>query len=191
MSSYFYNNSFSDNMSNYAEVDNTSSLMNEILQTDLVKKKPEKEIKLTHKDCILLYKNPNIGSESKYNHALKHIKNCKTCKHEISKNKEVIEEIKIIKPSESFQPVYSPPDNEYKKIMQDEKNVQHQNILIEQTIAKYFDTIEEKKKLNENIEKIKESITNTHSDKPLLFGLIFFFIILVIIDIFLRIHLKV
>ena len=38
--------------------------------------------------------------------------------------------------------------------MIDEKNMTHQNLLIENTIARYFDTIEEKKKLNDNIENI-------------------------------------
>jgi preprotein translocase subunit SecF len=187
-------------MSNYAEVDNSSTLMNNLLQTDLVKKnEDDKEVRLTHKDCILLYTNPNIGSSKKYNHAIKHIKNCKTCKNEISKNNKKYEnyntaeknDIQIIKPSETQYPVYQQPSEpEYKKIIQEEKNVQHQNILIENTIAKYFDTIEEKKKLNENIEKIRETLSKTNNDKPILYCLLIFLIILVLIDIILRIQIR-
>ena len=39
--SYYYNNSF-ENLSNFAEIDNTSSLMNNILQTDITKEEPKK-----------------------------------------------------------------------------------------------------------------------------------------------------
>ena len=111
----------------------------------------------------------------------------------------------MVKEGLNEQPIVINTDktDEYKKIIQAEKDLKHQNILIESTIAKYFDSIEEKKKLNENIEKIlgllqtniglsqKDIIQkNNESSIPIINIIIlicvFILIILVIIDITLR-----
>ena len=188
--SYYYNNSF-ENLSNFAEVDNTSTLMNNILQTDITKEEPKKK-SLTHRECILLYLNPDIGSKSKYTTAVEHITSCKTCKNELSKSSQkenTKQKMQIIEPSATSIPiVQSTPspviEPEYKKIMMDEKNMTHQNLLIENTIAKYFDTIEEKKKLNDNIEKIMNSITKQSTEYHIIIFFLIILIILLLLDIF-------
>jgi hypothetical protein len=188
--SYYYNNSF-ENLSNFAEVDNTSTLMNNILQTDITKEEPKKK-SLTHRECILLYLNPDIGSKSKYTTAVEHIKSCKTCKNELSKSSQTEtqnQKVQIIEPLANSVPVIQTTplpviEPEYKKIMMDEKNMTHQNLLIENTIAKYFDTIEEKKKLNDNIEKIMNSISKQSTEYHIIIFCLIILIFLILLDIF-------
>ena len=48
----------------------------------------------------------------------------------------------------------SDKNDDYKKMLLDEKNIQYQNILMENTMSKFLENNDEKKKLNENIEKI-------------------------------------
>ena len=188
--SFYYNNSF-ENLSNFAEVDNTSSLMNNILQTDITNEAPKKK-SLTHRECILLYLNPDIGSKSKYSTAVEHITNCKTCKNELSKTshkENTKQKAQIIEPSTATMPIIQTTpapiiEPEYKKIMMDEKNLTHQNLLIENTIAKYFDTIEEKKKLNDNIEKIMNLITKQSTENHVVIFCLIIVIFLILLDIF-------
>lgn len=155
MSNYYCNNTID---SNYAEIDNGSTnIVNNILKN--ATNNVDKDVDLTHRDCITLYLNPNIGSKKKFNIALEHVKHCKACKEELNKisNNETKENFVVQK---QIEPVTT--NNDYEKAMQNEKNLQYQNILIQNTISKYFDSIEEKKKLNDNIDKIF-GILNTNN----------------------------
>ena len=98
-------------------------------------------------------------------------------------------------------------NDDYKKMLLDEKNMKYQNILIENTMSKYLENNDEKKKLNENIEKILQYLlkkeiqentnskynynipmtnNNTHSDFTVIYICLTILIILIIIDIILR-----
>ena len=88
MNFYNFDNNTEDNFydKNFSEIDNTSEIVNDVLQNNNETLLVDKQ-KLTHNDCILIYLNPNLTSKSKFKNASMHIKNCDTCKKEISKKK--------------------------------------------------------------------------------------------------------
>ena len=179
----FYNsdNNTIDNFydKGYSEIDNRSEIIEDVLkinnQGTQLKDKADDKNKLTHKDCLLLYLNPNIGSKNKLELAMRHVQGCNICKKEISKKK-IQDNISLSEMSKSekksnkeknnekliqpFIQLQQPPvsnsdkNDDYKKMLLDEKNIQYQNILIENTMSKFLENNDEKKKLNENIEKI-------------------------------------
>ena len=78
----------------YSEIDNRSEIIENVLkinnQGTQLKNKNDNKNKLTHKDCLLLYLNPNIGSTSKLESAMKHVQGCDICKKELSKKNKTI-----------------------------------------------------------------------------------------------------
>ena len=49
------------------------------------------QLKLTHRDCVNIYNNPEFFSENHITFSLKHISKCSMCKQEIIKSKKDIE----------------------------------------------------------------------------------------------------
>jgi hypothetical protein len=216
-----FDNNTEDNFydKNYSEIDNNSAIVDNILKNN--KTKPTNENlneKLTHNDCILIYLNPNISSKNKFKTALNHINECEVCKNQISKKNNM--EDKKEKRNVSFKndksvkenfvyekkeekPIIIEKNNDYVKILQDEQNLKYQNLMLENTMSKYLENIEERKKLNDNIEKIlsllKKNKTNDEKDfnyygnnnittnNLFLYFLFFVIIVLLIIDIFIKI----
>jgi hypothetical protein len=222
-----------------------------------------KNKKLTHRECMKYYYDPN----SKYfNTALKHVKNCNLCKNSIlnkqaevsSKNKKIIVEnndnlsstslnnfINNLKQnkylknnsknilnnnSKKNKNITEEFDNESKKMSDlqsqielqsppakpiiqqnntQEDNLKYQNMLIQSTIQKYFESMEEKKELNDKLNKIYEMLSleikknelfdkeknykynskkkNKNYESSYILIAIIFVIILLIIDIIVRI----
>jgi len=221
MNFYNFDNNTEENFydKNYSEIENTSEIVNDVLKnnegTNLTDNKKLKC--LTHKDCVLIYLNPNITSKNKYTNAMKHIKHCSTCQNEITKNNindnsslnssnSILKKSeKVIKPEKVIEN-YSIPEkkiiinknDEYKKMIQDEKNLKYQNLMLETTMSKYLENIDERKKLNDNINKIlsllaenNTKINNNqikgYSDNTFLYVCLFVVIILLVIDIVLKI----
>jgi hypothetical protein len=221
MNFYNFDNNTEDNFhdKNYSEIDNTSEIVNNVLKknegTNLINdKKPNR---LTHKDCVLIYLNPNISSKNKYTNAVNHIQHCSTCQNEISKNKvsdnsssnsskSILKKTEKVEKPEKVIENYSSPEkkivinknDEYKKMIQDEKNLRYQNLMLETTMSKYLENIDERKKLNDNINKIlsllaenNTKINNNHTrgytDNTFLYVCLFVVIILLVIDIVLKI----
>ena len=221
----------------YSEIDNRSEIIENVLkinnQGTQLKNKNDNKNKLTHKDCLLLYLNPNIGSTSKLESAMKHVQGCDICKKELSKKKQDNmssssdiskskkkstsknnnnnnnnDNDKIIQPFTQIPPILNTDKNDdYKKMLLDEKNIQYQNILIENTMSKFLENNDEKKKLNENIEKIlqyllkkdiqenaipknnynPQNYTQSSNDFTIIYICLTILIILLIVDIILRI----
>jgi|SaaInlStandDraft_5_1057022.scaffolds.fasta_scaffold09201_3 hypothetical protein len=221
MNFYNFDNNTEENFydKNYSEIENTSEIVNDVLKnnegTNLTDNKKLKC--LTHKDCVLIYLNPNITSKNKYTNAMKHIKHCSTCQNEITKNNindnsslnssnSILKKSeKVIKPEKVIEN-YSIPEkkiiinknDEYKKMIQDEKNLKYQNLMLETSMSKYLENIDERKKLNDNINKIlsllaenNTKINNNqikgYSDNTFLYVCLFVVIILLVIDIVLKI----
>ena len=221
MNFYNFDNNTEENFydKNYSEIENTSEIVNDVLKknegTNLTDNKKPKC--LTHKDCVLIYLNPNITSKNKYTNAMKHIKHCSTCRNEISKNKvndnsslnssnSILKKSeKIVRPEKVIEN-YSIPEkkiiinknDEYKKMIQDEKNLKYQNLMLETTMSKYLENIDERKKLNDNINKILSLLaenntkinnnqTKGYADNTFLYVCLFVVIILLVIDIVLKI----
>jgi len=221
MNFYNFDNNTEENFydKNYSEIENTSEIVNDVLKnnegTNLTDSKKPKC--LTHKDCVLIYLNPNITSKNKYTNAMKHIKHCSTCQNEITKNNvndnsslnssnSILKKSeKVIKPEKVVEN-YSIPEkkiiinknDEYKKMIQDEKNLKYQNLMLETTMSKYLENIDERKKLNDNINKILSLLaenntkinnnqTKGYTDNTFLYVCLFVVIILLVIDIVLKI----
>ena len=221
MNFYNFDNNTEENFydKNYSEIENTSEIVNDVLKnnegTNLTDNKKLKC--LTHKDCVLIYLNPNITSKNKYTNAMKHIKHCSTCQNEITKNNindnsslnssnSILKKSeKVIKPEKVIEN-YSIPEkkiiinknDEYKKMIQDEKNLKYKNLMLETSMSKYLENIDERKKLNDNINKIlsllaenNTKINNNqikgYSDNTFLYVCLFVVIILLVIDIVLKI----
>ena len=221
MNFFNFDNNTEDNFydKDYSEIDNNSTIVDNILKNN--KSKPINENlneKLTHNDCILIYSNPNISSKNKFKTALNHINECEVCKNEISKKNNMREKDKknvSFKSDKNFKenfvhekkdekPIIIEKNNDYVKILQDEQNLKYQNLMLENTMSKYLENIEERKKLNDNIEKIltllKKNKTNDEKDfnyqsgynnittnNLFLYFLFFVIIVLLIIDIFIKI----
>lgn len=233
MSSFYnFDNNTVDNFhdKDYSEIDNRTEIIEDVLKINTqgtpLKEKSDKT-KLTHKDCLLLYLNPNIGSNNKLDIAIKHVKNCDTCKKELSKNKindnislsdsqinkkkmekenKTIQTFSNILPTNQTATPISPQivnNDDYKQILLDEKNIKYQNMLIENTMSKFLENNDEKKKLNDNIEKILQYLLkkdiqensilpkyinppNVQSDFTVIYVCLIILIILIIIDIVLR-----
>ena len=82
---YNFDNNTIDNFydKEYSEIDNRSEIIENVLKVNRgtsLENKSDDKTKLTHKDCLLLYLNPNIGSRNKLELAMKHIKSCEVCK---------------------------------------------------------------------------------------------------------------
>ena len=229
---YNFDNNTIDNFydKEYSEIDNRSEIIEDVLKVNRgtsLENKSDDKTKLTHKDCLLLYLNPNIGSRNKLELAMKHIKSCEVCKKELSKtkindnvsinveknkyNKNNEKNVKIIQPFSNIPTLQNQQSNiidkndDYKKMLLDEKNIQYQNILIENTMSKFLENNDEKKKLNENIEKILQYLlkkdiqentsfqkynnnsNNYQSDFTIIYICLTILIILILIDIILRI----
>ena len=244
--STFYNNDNNtiDNFydKDYSEIDNRSEIIEDVLKVNTrgtsLENKNDDKTKLTHKDCLLLYLNPNIGSKNKLELSMKHVRSCDICKKELAKAKAVdnisvssdkLKSIKknsdktsdksndktndkmssksnekIVQPFVNIAPQQIDKNDDYKKMLLDEKNIQYQNILIENTMSKFLENNDEKKKLNENIEKIlqyllkkdiqesssfKYSVNdnqNSKNDFTIIYICLAILIILIIIDIVLR-----
>lgn len=221
MNFYNFDSNTEDNFydKKYSEIDNTSEIVNDILkkneETNHIDDKKQK--RLTHKDCVLIYLNPNISSKNKYTNAVNHIQHCETCQNVISKNKItdnttlnssnsiLTKNDKIIKPkklvenysiSEKKENINN--NDEYKQMMQDEKNLKYQNLMLETTMTKYLENINERKKLNANINKIlsllsknntqnNDNQTKGYYDNTFLYVCLFVVVILLVIDIVLKI----
>ena len=92
--STFYNNDNNtvDNFydKGYSEIDNRSEIIEDVLKVNTrgtsLENKNDDKAKLTHKDCLLLYLNPNIGSKSKLELAMKHVRGCDICKKEMHRD---------------------------------------------------------------------------------------------------------
>jgi len=194
-----YNNSF-ENISNLEhQVDiNKSTIVGKSYDdpsfhgTKISNLCEKEDNKMTHRNCLLLYLNPDIGSKSKLNYAMNHVKTCSTCKKELTKNN-VSTEKAIVK----SQPMIQTPTLAIEK---------YENI--PDSFKKYLENIEERIKLNENINKIISLLndknvqqvqqppppqsqqpqyqTYNNTDVFILIGIVIL-IILVIIDIVLRI----
>ncbi len=78
MNFYNFDNNTEDNFfdKDFSEIDNTSEIVNDVLQNNNNEMLLENKSKLTHNDCILIYLNPNITSKSKFKNATMHIKIC-------------------------------------------------------------------------------------------------------------------
>lgn len=197
--------------------------------------------KLTHRECINLYLNPQKNNNSMFQQAMKHLQKCHLCKDELYKkinkekninekiNKEKInnEKINIEKNINEKNINYDNKiinynnknrlisdnnliyDNKLsninsnelefllKKYMEEDKNNKMQNMLFETKLSKYFETNQEKKEINDNLNKIYNILNygmkKDDNNKPLSIEInyisigISILIILLIIDIILRI----
>lgn len=107
--------------------------------------------KLTHRECIQLYYNPNINSDD-YDTALKHITKCPLCKDKITNDKKIVannnNEKKININNNSDKNNYN---NEQNNSIDKNK---YNEMIIQSTIQKYIENIDEKKELNDKINKI-------------------------------------
>lgn len=145
----------------------------------------KEDSKMTHRNCLLLYLNPDIGSKSKLNYAMNHVKSCPTCKKELAKNN-VSTEKAIVK-------IAPTPVTTIEKY--------ESTTPISDSLTKYLQNIEERLKYNDNMNKIITLLTEkqvqpqiiqqptqqyNNTDVYILIGIVIL-IILVIIDIVLRI----
>jgi uncharacterized membrane protein YgcG len=154
--------------------------------------------KLTHRDCISIYTNPDRKPDDQISQALKHISRCQMCKDEIkknisssnvesfssacdcgdddySKNKPVKKESTPNLGSSSGSGSGSSSgsgsnfatnstasskseiESELKKISEkinEESNIKYQNAMIQNNLSKYLEDMQEKKQVNEKIDKI-------------------------------------
>jgi len=87
------------NIDNYeAPYDNTLTSLDGTTLTNLINENDTKQVyndnnnnlKLTHRDCVNIYNNPEFFSDNHINFSLKHITKCAVCKQEIIKNKNII-----------------------------------------------------------------------------------------------------
>lgn len=86
------------NFSDYEKSYDDDSISEDILQHN----REKKDYKLSHKDCVLIYLNPDITTKTKLDYAYDHIKKCKYCKHNISKQQSAkIETFTNIKPQQN------------------------------------------------------------------------------------------
>ena len=192
-----------------SETNNKKSLYSEnesLNGTDLNNNKIKN--KLTHRECIKIYNNPNHNKNNDLTTAFTHISKCNLCKEEIKKNivknnldekikndlassfSDNLSELSItrnvnnsdtkkqkilqsddidflqnnfknnqIKNSNNLiNPVIQ---NELKLIndkIQEDNNLKYQNAVLQTNISKYLEDIEEKKKINNKIDKILELI---------------------------------
>jgi hypothetical protein len=183
--------------------------------------------KLTHRECINIYNNPDSFKDSILTHALKHVSKCKTCKGEIKKSilsnssnkqdklkkqnkNQESKQAKLLNLSNSSNPSNSSSSSNLsnslnkKKLISDngkdnlsllsyqnfhnptnsgslnlssnhnskieselkqlsekingETNLKYQNALIQNNISKYLEDLEERKKINQKLDKIIEMI---------------------------------
>ncbi len=151
--------------------------------TNLVKKKnnEKKTIKkLTHRDCVNIYFNPSAYDDTSMNNAFKHITKCSLCKEEIKKKKRnsnsdshsnnvitasstnsVSQNNQTIQGTQGTQgnQVSTNVENQLKILndkMNEDNNLKYQNVMLQNTITKYMEDVEEKKNLNSKIDKILE-----------------------------------
>ncbi len=162
--------------------DNNSNLsLNGTDLTNLVTKKEEKKTikKLTHRDCVNIYFNPSNYDDTSMNNAFKHITKCSLCKEEIKKNKNKRKDISSeVQHSNNVITTNNTANNSNSntnsntnnsnvnnienqlKILQDkmneDSNLKYQNTMLQNTITKYMEDIEEKKNFNSKIDKILE-----------------------------------
>jgi hypothetical protein len=182
--------------------------------------KLNKPKKLTHRECIKLYFNPNLKSQNSYESALAHVLACSICKNEINSNKKVSFDDKksnqdantldnnsidsilqkqnrrsILKNLsnqnshenfsmsendsflKSFENLHSKNSNSnntltnttntptnptntptnptnQNKLLDDEKKLHEQNLLIQKTVQKFLEDEKDKKEMNDKIDKI-------------------------------------
>ena len=148
--------------------------------------------KLTHRECINIYSNPDSYKDNILTCALKHVSKCKLCKDEIKNNTEHDEKRNQTKNSnthissiESKQMHQNIPntnnfdnsnnsnnsnnfnasnaklESELKFLnekINEETNFKYQNAMLQNNLSKYLEDLEEKKKINNKLDKIMEIV---------------------------------
>jgi hypothetical protein len=155
-----------------------------------VVEKKENLIKLTHRECIKIYCYPHKNPNNLINNAMKHISRCNMCKNEIkrmNKEKETVEKENLNREYNNITEDSLFTDQETKikdtlvnnttndviekqlKILNDnickEQHLKYQNLLMQNSMSKCFEDIEEKKILNNKINKILELLANNSIEK--------------------------
>lgn len=166
-----YEPGFESPFDNACDNNSNNSLNGTDLTNLLNKKNNEKKTikKLTHRDCVNIYCNPNAYNDTSMNNAFKHITKCALCKEEIKKNKKRTSEThsnNVITPNSSSPQVVTQPNSGPTNVetqlkilndkMNEDNNLKYQNMMLQNTITKYMEDIEEKKSFNSKIDKILE-----------------------------------
>jgi hypothetical protein len=170
-----YDSSNDDNFCNNNCFDNESlngTNISNLLPNKPMNNEPSQQ-RLTHRTCIDIYNNPSNYPESLINNAFKHITKCSLCKDEIKKIKKTDSDI-IVEPNIKFDQnkninenknIIEPEnkiilntenkisnqviENQLKNIqdkINEENNLKYQNAVLQNTISKYMEDVEEKKK---------------------------------------------
>lgn len=205
MNFYNFDNNTEDNFydKNYSEIDNASTIINDVLKKDDLEHLNNENNRLTHNDCVLIYLNPNISSKKKFDKSVSHVQNCSICQKKIIKDKnKKNDNISVSfdekkKKEKKEKPIFDKPSNDnYQKMMNEEQNLKYQNLLLETSMNKYFENMDEKKKLNDNINRIlnllndnsrDQHFVNNKNDNFFLYICFFVVILLLIVDIILKI----
>ena len=146
-----------------------------------------KNSKLTHRQCIDIYNSPESYKDNILSHALKHVSKCNTCKEEIKNSLAEIKKIEkksILKNNSNINNkkinaiqnsnsniipnniLDSKIESELKLLnekINGESNIKYQNALIQNNISKYFEELEEKKKINSKLDKIMDFINKNET----------------------------
>lgn len=158
---------FDSNYNLQTALSELNNLKNKNVNNDeKLKNKKNKKRKMTHKDCIAIYKNPDDYNEDELSCALKHVAKCKICKKEISKQIEEDDDNEIGEDSISYKINVIDKINELgnSKIVSESSSTKDNFTKFQNEIFKEKISLLEKRidELTENVKKI-DKLTNMTS----------------------------